>query len=312
MTFEPFEELADSEGRLGRLFPERKWRIPDRVWIDGDRLMRTEKASNSPTVNHLRELLPTFINLVDAPAEKIVNFAKKWGVLNLCTHDVPAGHDPEYWPTKLIEAYPSPQLKAPGWTSEFPIMLGTWHCCLATGDYDKGLRWESVQAWRHWSRVGRATLNVAARLRSNKIGPEAEWRIACTTEGFPAGPGSWALPKDINEGWRVISGYLNYWLKLGSASLFTEVTGKRIGIVVGKGSLFGALAVQLSLAISGADGPVVCSNCKDFYVAQRRPRLEQDNYCPSCRSAGIPQKNASAAYRTRKRERHKPRGRRRH
>jgi hypothetical protein len=237
--------------------------------------------------------------LADAPAEKILRFAQKWGVLELCEHDVPAGHPPEYWPTRAVVAYPS-HVKAPGWTPDFPLMMGAFHYCLPRGDDDKGLLWEPVEAWRQWARAARSTLNIAARLRSHQLASEDEWRIACNIKSRGSGPGHWQAPTRINDGWQRISRYLNSWLRLGSASVMTESSDGSIGLVIGKGSLFGTVAVQLTLAVSGTDGPVMCSSCKSMYVPARRPRRDQKNYCRACGDAGVPQKNAAATYRVKK------------
>jgi hypothetical protein len=296
MTSDDYQELVDEGGRLGRLFPERQWQVPDEIWLEGDRLVSSRESSHPPPLKRLRELLPEFINLAEAPAETILRFAQKWGVFKLCEHDVPEGHPPYYWPTRPSVAYSS-HIKAPGWSSEFPIMMGAFHYCLPQGDEDKGLYWEPVAAWRRWATIARATLSIVAQLRNNRIVPEREWRTAYGLDGKARS--RWA-PGRPKFAWLELSNYLNYWLKLGSANVMTETLNERLQIVIGKGSTFGAVAVQLVLAACGTEGYVMCSSCKGFYVPTRRPRRDQKNYCTACTEDGVPQKNAAATYRNKR------------
>ena len=47
-------------------------------------------------------------------------------------------------------------------------------------------------------------------------------------------------------------------------------------------SLFGALAVQLLMAVSRTGGLAICSGCGAPYVPKRRPNPRRRRYCPQC------------------------------
>lgn len=40
-----------------------------------------------------------------------------------------------------------------------------------------------------------------------------------------------------------------------------------------------------------------CSECGRMYSSERKPRLDQRNYCQECRAIGIPDRNAKRRYR---------------
>jgi hypothetical protein len=52
-----------------------------------------------------------------------------------------------------------------------------------------------------------------------------------------------------------------------------------IGSDWGHSPLFGAIALQLVLAISGAEGFAVCDECRNVYAPRRTPRAGERHYC---------------------------------
>ena len=69
--------------------------------------------------------------------------------------------------------------------------------------------------------------------------------------------------------------------------------------------LFGGIAVQLWLVISGSEGWVTCSNpdCQKVYAPGRRPKTGQRHFCFQCRVANVPKRISNREYARRNRER---------
>jgi hypothetical protein len=62
--------------------------------------------------------------------------------------------------------------------------------------------------------------------------------------------------------------------------------------------LFGALAVQMMLAVATSDGFAICSGCGALYSPKKRPRAGEDHYCgaPECKK--LANRRAQERYRT--------------
>ena len=216
-----------------------------------------------------------FLRLRDAPASQILRYAQRWGVLGLCEHDFPAQHPPDYWPSRAIEAHACP------YAYDDPYGFGplhsatgrprrarrskragrTWiyrradfHTCHVRGIYEigwyVGKPWEPVDAWRTWARRAHALLAVAAALQQEKLGAEPDWRMATDTE--------METPETPPEGWRLLTYYADYWLRAADVRPWPQFQDGKVRFTLGSdwghSPLFGAIAVQLVLAISGFRG----------------------------------------------------------
>src|SRR5688572_22338072 len=67
-------------------------RVPARVELMGDTLEFTYKSPVRRVVPG-NTLFSDFIALADAKQERVLAFARRWGVLEICDHLLPAGHD---------------------------------------------------------------------------------------------------------------------------------------------------------------------------------------------------------------------------
>ena len=99
--------------------------------------------------------------------------------------------------------------------------------------------------------------------------------------------------------WRELLSKANYWLRFTGVSPCLEWRRQQPALTLHVGGLFGALAMQLTLAICGTDGLAICSGCGFGYIPNRRPKVNQKNYCQECREKGVPLRDASRAYRAR-------------
>lgn len=64
--------------------------------------------------------------------------------------------------------------------------------------------------------------------------------------------------------------------------------------------MFGALAVQLLFSVFRSDGLAICSACGSPFIPKRRPNSTRRVYCPDCSKGRRDQRDASRAYRDRK------------
>src|SRR6266511_423087 len=76
--------------------------------------------------------------------KSVLRFARRWGVLNLCQHALPATHSRDCW--HRLPLRPAPR---PGW-------LGAWR--------------EPIEGWRIYAVKARTLLRLAAKLDRGELG----------------------------------------------------------------------------------------------------------------------------------------------
>ncbi len=331
---------TSTEGRVERPVMTPRWPVATNIQLVGeDRLQWHIGESEERWVDPSPGLLEDFVNLRDGSSEAILAYARRWGMLRLCEHDFPAGHPSEYWPTQPIIAHPCPydeqgrrltpealkwdryaermdryeeqliaHFKQHGETKEFEqepptspplaknIPRADFHYCSERG-YRDDAPWEPIEAWRTWAARAYALLSITATLREERAWSENDWRVAVGSE-------TWKNPTTSEECWRDVEYFANLWL--GAARVRPWLVpgngAVQLGLGSGRGNspLFGALAIQLALAVCGAEGFAVCDGCKRLYAPTRKPRAGDRGYCRGCRKVGVPQRHASRAYRARR------------
>jgi hypothetical protein len=313
-------------GRLERSVSAPHWPIPKRIVLDGDRLRWTwtpGKGWPSITPGHLAKsgpgLLEQFLRLRDAPAGEIHRYALRWGVLGLCEHDFPAQHPPDYWPSRPIEAHACPYRYADPYgfgparasntrsrqarrgSERASYRRADFHYCVVRGVVEDGRfvgePWEPVEVWRTWARRAYALLAIAAALQQNRVGAAVDWQLASDTK--------MRAPQTPTNGWDILTELADYWLKAADVRPRPQFQAGQIRLTLssasGASSLFGAIALQLVLAISGAPGFSICDGCRNVFEPLRSPREGEHHYCQDCRKRKLPQRHASARYRERRR-----------
>ena len=252
------------------------------MWWATDDQRGLGPATNSR--RYAREVLPGrgildyFVALADAPPEEVLNFARHWGILELCEHNLPASHN------------------APAHAPRATNTLVTW--CHPRGWYDRTGKydgWEPLEVWRQFSRQARALLHIAARLHLGQVGLPEDWRLVYERSPSPEPAPWWKQTVDGEKS--KIADIVNEWLELGNVRVRTSWRPWRqpapVVTLAGDG-LFGALACQLLLAINRTDGLAICSGCGSPYCPSRRPRMDQRRYCPECRARKIPQRDTAS------------------
>jgi hypothetical protein len=298
--FETYEGLLDRKVPPGRLWP------PDDIALDdGDELFWTRFPDEScRSVEPSPGMLSEFVRLDHAPSEQILAYATKWGILGL-------DQNGEFLEQKRKDL-----------------------------DYQFGS--EPISAWRNHAAQVRRALNLAAKIEGVDV-PDSDWRdeyIDVILKG--AGGPPFFRPYYLQQ--VLLNRYVNHWMREGEVHFrlspprdyyFNKIRQRAgwefdpsvlekgpqysLQVVYGRG-LFGALALQVCLAVTKSHGLYLCSGCGYPYLrgaewrdresgypeqletkrrnlTRRRPKKTTANYCEDCVNNRIPQKRAKAKYR---------------
>lgn len=262
--------LIDDEGNLDRPLPPDEWQVPSLVWLEDEKIVWSYGPLGPKLRKPRRGLMEGFIQLSEAETsdEKIAEFASQWGVLGICEHGLPATHNPP--------PIPAPQGAIHAWCTH----LGRYSEESYLGECDG---WEPIAAWRHFASQFRALLNLAGELHRGEPGKAEDWQLAYGSRKTVRGTGS------VGQGQTVVSLFVERLLVMtGVRPHFSWRTGKP-AMKLGAGGLFGALAVQLALAISRTDGIAWCASCGSPFHPTRMPRDGHRSYCQrkKCKKAAL-------------------------
>jgi len=255
------------------------WHIPDSVELRDDRIYWAfrEGICRQPDPG----LIGEFTSLSKKGKRGILEFARKWGVLLLCRHGLPASH------TKPLPE--SPEVFSPceplGW------------------DEEERCGYEPLDLWYLFSTEASAILRITSSLLYNlsvdardRDTLERAVRRLNLTKGKGLGdPGN---PLSLKS-WtgQVIS----EWLRLGGINpcFAWNLQGASFKLTGGH-SLFGAIAQQLLNAVFQSEGLVTCFECGNTFHPRRKPQRGRRIFCTPCRHEGAPLKWASRDYRARR------------
>jgi hypothetical protein len=249
-----------------------EWVVPASITAQGDRLLWAAwQGETGPRAARVGVgCLPRFLRLEHATADAIVEFAQRWGVLQICAHGFPASHNPP----------------------AYPLGGGRVTHCMPLG-WTEAVCWEPLEAWRVYATYMRALRDLAAQLHQDKKGRAEDWQIVWRDRRIPPG---------LDAQRRGLVDRLNLLVRMAHVGLIASWRTQRPGFAWGGSGLFGALVMQLCAMITKAS-PAMCSGCGMFYQAVgRRPRYDRAAYCPGCRRKGVPQRDAEIAHRKRKRD----------
>ena len=207
-----------------------------------------------------RGIFDEFLQLRDAEDEMILKYARTWGVLELCRHNLPSCHEFSLdIPLRLPDHLPTSD-RPQGWNQNDPRQ------CLP-------LRREPLTTWRFFSAQATAILNIAANLQSVRLGEDTDWAILLSEGIAPA--------RSLNAQKLCVRHAIEGWLKLGRIKpAIDDLTG---GLIWTGADLFGELAVQIALAAEARDGQVFCVACGKPYEPKRRVIRRGFNYCPAAK-----------------------------
>lgn len=243
------------------------------------------------------DLLSAFVALADADDDKILSFAKRCGVLDLCAHNLPRTHGSR--------------------ENEFFCREG-----------QPGV--EPCDVWRWYAAEARAVLNAVSRLRQKQLVEKQDWITlsAHPSSDRPApliGPRGHLDPRFVEAtsmepdwAWRQVIGVVNEWLGMAAVRPMVQWdrfprerhTASGVDLTFGPkgprielgGGLFGALALQLAAIVTGTSGVEQCSSCGHYFTREkaRAARRGPGRYCRDCQGSDEAVRLAAKAYRDRK------------
>jgi hypothetical protein len=288
---------------LDRDLPIGSWTVPTDVELDaaGEHLVWRSLPSRSvapaPGVMH------EFVLLAGASAEAILAFARRWGVLGICEHGLPARHNAPMWMA--------------GQTYEHgckPVAVGEVNPIGREGTFV-----EPIDAWRRLAHRVRAVVTLATRLHDGEPGSAEDWSAALAMDDshFKVT----LLPRPDGGPENVLINPPSPWTLIMAAQEIINLGGVRpqlrwagdagYTITIGAGdsegnqpALFAAVAAQLAFALARSDDLAICSGCGEPYSldADGRPRRGLRRFCRRCREAGVPDRLKQRDARARRKE----------
>jgi hypothetical protein len=94
---------------------------------------------------------------------------------------------------------------------------------------------------------------------------------------------------------------VNAWFAAARGHRILDVVEGQFQIRPGASNLFGVLGAQLAYAIARSDEMARCAGCKAAFTPERPISHGSRQYCRTCQRRKIPQRDASRAWRSRKR-----------
>jgi hypothetical protein len=254
--------------------PGARW-TPREIELDaeGDRLIwhaQLTLLENTEETGVLNDFIP----LAEATGESILAYARRWGVLEICEHNLPRTHRGESYETR---------------------------CRPLRHESERGgLYSEPLSAWRSLAARVRATLNLAAALRLGNRGLPQDWQIVFASHEQDLWPSSRSQYQSQGvENPRNLADAVQELLRIGDVRpLFTWRGEQGFGIQIGGAGnpvftgygpgLFGEIALRLAFLLARYDSVAVCSGCNNaFPASQSRAKAGSNRFCSECRAKGI-------------------------
>lgn len=267
------EHWTDSEGNnsLGwpRL-PVAKVLVPAYLEVVGDRLAWSLfDPTDSDVVPREKDSKDALNRLVRIKDDRgVQRFAHRYGVLGICSHGLPAEHNPP--PAYLQSAAYDSSTAMPPWCKHLQL--------------SPDVSYDPIDRWLHFARQARALLHISVALREAKAGSLADWETVY--EDLPAPTRRAEAAAQSPEMTRYhLYRTVEDWLAMGNVRLRPGGYGAKGPPLLAGGLTFGVLAVQLLLAvIQGQEVLALCDGCGALYSREKRaPKAGHPNYCTDCR-----------------------------
>ena len=281
------------------------------IWMRGEPMRGWPGARGGalPDVSRMRGALERFVALEHEKPAAVRTFAQRYGVLGLCQHGLPMGH--EYHPRRR-----------------------------QASEECRFTRREPIAIWHRFSREVGALYRLGQALKHGARGDLADWRTAWETSrarqaagrGVPLLPLPEAAPgrtdheddaafKDaharaVNEEPRAIQASSETRRRaaleqhvsaiLDDAAVRVAFRWDRVGprlAIVGTGAL-APVGLQLGAMLGGSAGVAVCAGCGQFFERKGGPprRASARVYCATCRASGVAKRLAHRRWKEQGRE----------
>ena len=275
--------------------------IPSEIALQGeksDRILRWQSGAGK-FVRPKEEMLDEFLLLCRAPDEKVLRYARKWGVLGICKHGIPYSHNPS---TGAIAQSWDELAEDSMACAPVPIHSGR------QGKFSQLEFQETLADWRKYSQAAQSICNVRNALDSDRLGDPGDWHVLFNFSHYGRPLIPW-WDRDIETEWFVLIRMLNEWLRWGEVRPVFNGRGKELwGVCLGRKGLFGALAYQIMLSTCLPHRVVLCSGCKTVFIAMKQSSPDRRQYCGECRDRKVPGRDAAHDYRARQKKQPKNKG----
>ncbi len=238
--------------------------VPAEVETDGAYLYwsmrKWAESGRTRLAQPSRTMLDRFVALAGAKPETICAFSRKCGVLGICAqHKMPSSHDLD--------------------------------CDLICGP--SAAWWaEPLDRWRFYAAQFRSVLRIGNELNDGRLGQKEDWAILDPEQDptFSKPTHRTVLRAGAAGARQRLAGIVSDLLEFGAVSpdlVWEDGRWKIFYHSIGNERMFGALAIQLMLAVASADGFATCSACGNPYIPERTPKANQRNFCSlPCRKIG--------------------------
>lgn len=227
--------------RIGRRLPlpEEPWFVDRGVELVTDKtgapalrwrsVRELLKGRELPRVTEDPSVLDAFAALATATPERVLAFARKYGMLQLCKHGMRSLHDSR--PSRVV-------------------------VCGA-------LNPEPVAVYTALAGEVQAILRLAARARSGRPGRPQDWDLLA---GEPV-PRDFQTAQHARS--LVTLSIQRWFEDSGVRPRFTWDKQGQPEVRLGGAGVFGALALQLAFAVAHTDGLASCDGCGQFFMPKR-------------------------------------------
>jgi hypothetical protein len=208
-------------------------------------------------------MLDNFVRLHNASG--ILRFAKRYGVLRICEHMLPASHSaavPDFYTRASCE----------------PLGHDARRC-------------EPLSGWFGFAEQARGMLKIAAALNMGKPGAKSDWLAVLQQHPDAA---EWAKDLDEQPDVRLhqqhLAMHVDFWLAIAQPTFRLDwPKGRNQPALILQATTFGHIALGLAASIAAQAGVSVCDGCSRVFVASdRKPRIDRRNFCDPCKDNGVP------------------------
>jgi hypothetical protein len=255
----------------------RPWFVPLELRLQGENVVWNELGEHKKVAIG-PGLLGQFLDLSTAGDKSILRFAKRWGVLELCTLALPLGH------TQRI----------PG-CGHGPDGAASYGCPMPRYNppLDRGFRGVGLNDMRRYATHAKALLFTDQKRRGNSVpvlkrGEQllSEWtdyRALAVEKAYRRDKTASARMvdrlRDRGVGGSSVRRDMNRWLALSDIHLTVEDHEDKVLACLGGGTLFDALVSQLFAAVIGIRGFAFCVGCKRWHEPDSTVIRGYSYYC---------------------------------
>ena len=154
---------------------------------------------------------------------------------------------------------------------------------------------EDIDQWREYATLTAAVLRFAAT-EGTRSGSDTDWATICKS----------TQAKEVNRSRmgiaqrRAIAALaVNTWFAKARGHRILDLVDSQLQVRPGASNLLGVLVTQIAHVMARSDERAVCANCKRPFRPKRRLSRGPRQYCPACRKAKVPQRDASRDWRRR-------------